>query len=274
MSYQAEINRSNPSLIVFLIDQSESMEDGIRGDSDVPKMEGVAKAINRFIASLVTRCTRGPGNVYPYYYVGAIGYGDSVRPAFGGNLEGAVTVCISDLAPAARVDTTVIQRESGVEIIKTKAWIDPAADGLTPMCEAFRRAKQVTQSFLSKFPDCYPPMVINITDGDATDGDPRADASAIAGLSSSDGSVLVFNIHVSSTNAPSIMFPNGDQQLKDELARVLFSMSSQLPDRMRQVGKELKLDIASGARGFAFNADLTCITNLLEIGTRSATMAR
>lgn len=274
MPYQSEITRSNPSAIIFLIDQSESMEDGIKGDTNNPKKDGVAKAINRFIASLVTRCTRGPGNVYPYYYVGAIGYGLSVGPGFVGKFQGMELVCISDLADAARIDLKTIHHPEGDEVVRTRVWIDPVANGLTPMREAFQTARRIAQDFITRYPGCYPPMVINITDGDSTDGDPQEEAEQLAQLKSEDGNLLVFNIHLSSANAPSTVFPNSDSSLAEDLSRMLFGMSSVLPNKMRQVAKELKLAIPEGARGFAFNADLVCVTNLLEIGTRSATMLR
>ena len=36
--------------------------------------------------------------------------------------------------------------------------------------------------FLARFPDCYPPVVVNITDGISTDGDPLPVARALCGL--------------------------------------------------------------------------------------------
>ena len=244
------------------------MQDGIKGDPTKKKCDGVAEVVNRFLHSLVIRCTVGMGEVFPYYYVSVIGYGQAVGPAFVGKYQGVESVCISDLALAARVDTRTIQRPEGEERIKTKVWFDPIANGRTPMCQAFTLAKGVVDKFIGQYPNCYPPMVMNITDGDSTDGNPSAHAEAIKQTQSSNGNSLVFNVHVSSTNAPSIIFPNGENSLGDPYAKMLFRMSSTLPAKMRQISKELRFEIADGAKGFAFNADLTCLTSLLEIGTR------
>jgi len=266
--YDAQISRTNPAAIICLVDQSESMEDGIKGDSSKRKCDGVAEVLNRFLHSLVIRCTIGMGEVFPYYYISCIGYGAQVGPAFVGKFQGAESVCISDLAQAARIDVKTIQRPEGVEKIRTKVWFDPVANGRTPMCAAFKSAQRIVEKFVAQYPNCYPPMVLNITDGDSTDGNPSEDAENLKRIQTTNGNTLVFNVHVSSTNAPSIIFPNGEGQLADPYARMLFRMSSPLPTKMQQTSKELRFEIADGARGFAFNADLTCLTSLLEIGTR------
>lgn len=274
MPYDAQISRSNPACIICLIDQSESMEEGIKGDASKRKCDGVAEVVNRFLHSLVIRCTIGRGEVYPYYYVSIIGYGRSVGPALIGKFEGQEQVCVTDLAEAARIDTKTIQRPEGAEKIRTKVWLDPVAGGRTPMCEALRTAKSICQRFVDQYPNCFPPMIMNVTDGDSTDGNPSDEAENIKRIQSTNGNTLLFNVHVSSTNAPSIIFPNGENSLSDPYAKMLFRMSSQLPLKMRQTSKELRYDIADGARGFAFNADLTCLTSLLEIGTRGQTTAK
>lgn len=267
--YDAQISRSNPACIICLIDQSESMEEGIKGDATKRKCDGVAEVVNRFLHSLVIRCTIGKGEVFPYYYVSVIGYGQTVGPAFAGKLAGQEQVCVSDLAEAARIDTKTVQRPEGLETIRSKVWLDPVAGGRTPMCQALRTARTIVDKFVAQYPNCYPPMIMNITDGDSTDGNPSEDAEILKRIQSSNGNVLVFNVHVSSTNAPSTIFPNGESALSDPYAKMLFRMSSQLPAKMRQIGRELRFEIADGAKGFAFNADLTCLTSLLEIGTRS-----
>jgi hypothetical protein len=272
--YDAQISRSNPACIVILVDQSESMQDGIKGDPSKRKCDGVAEVVNRFLHSLVIRCTVGMGEVFPYYFISVIGYGSTVGPAFVGKYQGTESVCISDLAEAARVDTRTIQRPEGEERIKTKVWFDPIANGRTPMCQAFQQAQGVVDKFVAQYPNCYPPMVMNITDGDSTDGNPSANAESIKQIQSTNGNALVFNVHVSSTNAPSTIFPNGENSLGDPYAKMLFRMSSTLPAKMRQISKELRFEIADGAKGFAFNADLTCLTSLLEIGTRGQNTAK
>src|ERR1044072_459954 len=96
MAYQAEISRSNPSMFLFLIDQSGSMEDKFGGGGG-RKDQAVADAINRLLQNLAIKCAKSEG-VRDYYHVGVIGYGEKVGPAFGGTLTGKDLVPISSIA--------------------------------------------------------------------------------------------------------------------------------------------------------------------------------
>jgi hypothetical protein len=120
------------------------------------------------------------------------------------------------------------------------------------------------------YPNCYPPLVINITDGMSTDGDPLPAAMALQELASSDGNVLLFNAHVSAHRGQPIEFPASDSSLADHFARLLFSMSSPLPPRLLEAARSDGFTVATGARGFVFNADLVSVIRFLDVGTRVA----
>jgi hypothetical protein len=59
MPYSAEISRSNPTALLFLIDQSGSMCDLMA--SGRSKAQFVADALNRTLVNLITRCTKSDG---------------------------------------------------------------------------------------------------------------------------------------------------------------------------------------------------------------------
>ena len=83
MPYSAEISRTNPSSFVFLIDQSDSMNDSWgAGEGTKKKAQGVADAINHLLQNLVIRCSKEEG-IRDYYHVSVIGYGRTVGPALG-----------------------------------------------------------------------------------------------------------------------------------------------------------------------------------------------
>ena len=72
MPYSAEISRDNPTCILFVIDQSGSMDEKmVTGKS---KAEFVADVLNKTIYTLITNCTKADG-VRNYFDVGVIGYG-------------------------------------------------------------------------------------------------------------------------------------------------------------------------------------------------------
>ncbi len=273
MAYSAEISRTNPTCFLFLIDQSASMDKPFGGTSGKKKAEGVADAINRLLQALVFRCTKGM-EVLDRYHVGVIGYGPQVGPALGGELAGRNLVPVSDIAQKPlRVDTRMRKVDDGTgglvsQKVKFPVWFEAVAKGKTPMCAALDLAWSVINDFVMDKPGCYPPMVINITDGEATDGDPRPHAAMIRELSSTDGNVLLFNLHLSSRAEPAIQFPGSEDGLPDDFARRLFRMSSLLPPMMVQAARA-EHSLSAGAAGFVFNADLVSVIEFLDIGTRS-----
>lgn len=273
MQYIAEISRSNPSCFLFLIDRSGSMRDPFGAESGKRKADGVADAVNRLLQNLVIKCAKAEG-VRDYYYVGVIGYGHRAGSAFAGELSGRDLVPISEVASTpARVEERTRKTEDGAgglvdETVKFPVWFDPAANGGTPMCQALKRAKNTLETWLEEHPHCFPPIVINITDGEATDGDPSGPAQDLASLKSSDGNVLLFNLHLSSQKASPVEFPDSEEGLPDEYARLLFRMSSRLPDYMRGIAMEEGFKVSENTRGFVFNADIVSVIRFLDIGTR------
>ncbi len=71
--YQQSASRANPACIIFLLDQSYSMNNGIAG-SPRPKIDALATGINRFLADLITLCEKGEEKPRNYFDVGVIGY--------------------------------------------------------------------------------------------------------------------------------------------------------------------------------------------------------
>jgi hypothetical protein len=275
--YSAEISRDNPSCFVFLIDQSGSMADSFGGDSTKVKADGVADAINKLLSNVVIKCAKAEG-VRDYYYVSVIGYGDKVGAAFGGPLSGRDLVPISEIGNMpARIEERMKKVDDGAgglaeEPVKFPIWFDPVASGGTPMVQALDLAKSQVEGWLAQHPDCFPPIVINISDGEPTDGDPSPSSDAIRALSSSDGNVLLFNLHISSQSGTPIEFPDNEALLPDEHARLLYKMSSVLPPYLRQAAQAEGLAVGEGARGFVFNADLVSVIKFLDIGTRASNL--
>ena len=137
------------------------------------------------------------------------------------------------------------------------------------MCQALAEARRTIGDFVQSCPHAYPPIVINITDGEANDGDPEPEAMALRELATDDGPVLLFNAHVSQTNERPIEFPASEALLPDKYAQRLFRMSSPLPPKMIAEARSMEFEVVDGARGFVFNADLVSVVQFLDIGTRT-----
>ena len=273
MAYSAEISRTNPSAFLFLIDQSGSMEDGWAGEPGKQKADGLAMIINRLLQNLVLKCAKSEG-VRDYYHIGVIGYGGVVGPAFSGALAGKQLAPISAIANlSARIEERTRKTDDGAgrlieQSIKFPVWFDQLARGGTPMCAALTQARTVLTGWLAEHPSGFPPIVINITDGESTDGDPSAAAAALRDLQIDDGNVILFNLHLSSQNAAPVQFPDNDAALPDKWAKLLFNLSSPLPAFMRSIAGQEGFNVGDAARGFAFNADMVTVIQFLDIGTR------
>lgn len=277
MSYSTEISRSNPTCFLFLIDQSGSMEDQFGGEYTLRKADAVADAINKLLQNLSLKCAKAEG-IRDYFHVGVIGYGVTVGSAFKGSHAGKELIPISEIGmQPSRVEDRPQKIPDGAggiieQNVKFPTWFDPVANGQTPMCKALNLAEKIMTQWLNNHPDCYPPIVINISDGEPTDGDPTQAAEAIKNLSSSDGNVLVLNLHLSSQRTQPIEFPDSDINLPDEHAKLLFRMSSVLPEKMRLEAENDGFNVAEQSRGFIFNSDIVKVIQFLDIGTRATNL--
>jgi len=276
MAYSAEISRANPSMFLFLLDQSGSMTDPFGGGGG-KKDQKVADAINNLLFNLTIKCAKSEG-VRDYYHVGVIGYGEKVAPALGGELAGKELAPISKIADAPeRIEERTKKVDDGAGgIIEQKVrfpiWFSPVSKGGTPMGEALKVASRIVQDWIAAHPDSFPPIVINITDGESTDGSPLKAAEALRELHTSDGNVLLFNVHLSSKGGATFEFPTGEGELPDQYAKQLFTMSSLLPEHIRSAAQAEGFQVTDTSRGFVFNADIVSVIRFLDIGTRPSNL--
>ncbi len=277
MSYSAEISRANPSCFLFLIDQSGSMADPFPADPGKRKADGVADAINRLLQNLVIKCAKAEG-VRDYYYVGVIGYGVQVGSAFGGALAGQELVPISAVAAnPVRIEERTKKIDDGAgglveQKVKFPIWFDPVANKGTPMRQALTLADGILRKFVADHPHCFPPVLIHITDGESTDGDPTDLMREVTSICSSDGNVLLFNLHISSNPNQPFAFPASADALPDQYAKMLFETASEMTPFMQDVAREQGFEIQSSSKGFVFNGDLTLVVQALDIGTRPSNL--
>jgi len=273
--YDEEISERNPALIIFLVDQSGSMDDPF-GRGMGSKAQITSDAINKIIHSIVLKITKGE-SIKQRFFLSALGYGHQVGPAFEGEFAGQKLVSIRDLASKpVRIEERKKREPDGaggvLEIsIDFPVWLPPKADGTTPMCQAVELAKEVVATWLKDRPESYPPIIINITDGAVTDGDPRPLTQEIAGMANGNGSnPVVLNCHITHENVPPIEFPTTNNGITDKYALVLFDMSSVLPQPIVDAARADDIPLQDGARGFVFNADTVKLVEFLNIGTRPA----
>ena len=270
MPYSAEISRRSPSAFVILVDQSWSMSEPLGLDQSRSKADFVADVVNKWLQNLILRCAKAT-EVRRYFDVAVIGYGGAVSSILGGT-----TTSMHPISETADNPLRVEERRQKVDDgaggviempVKFPIWVEPRADGNTPMSEALRTTASLLSTWIEEHQESYPPTVVNITDGAATDGDPRTAAAAVRALSTSDGNVLLLNCHISGFGGQPILYPSSATGLPDPLASDLFEMSSALPERMVAAAQGYA-NVASGARGFGYQADAASLITFLDIGTQ------
>ncbi|MBX8484957.1 vWA domain-containing protein [Pseudomonas cichorii] len=274
MPYTASIQRSDPTAFLFLVDQSGSMGDTMAGERT--KAQFVADVLNRTLMNLVTRCTKSEG-VRDYFDIGVLGYGHTgVSNGFSGALGGQILHPISaiEASPLLIEDRKkkVPDGTGGLveQIVKFPVWFQPVSNGGTPMRAALTGAAEALVAWCDQHPNSYPPTVLHVTDGESTDGDPEELATMLRQIGTNDGQVLLLNIHVSANDSSPVKFPASENGLPDSYAKLLFSMSSNLPEHLVKFAQEKGYSVSSESRGFVFNADAAEIVEFFDIGTRAS----
>jgi hypothetical protein len=278
---------SHPGCIVFLLDQSYSMNDGLAG-SPRPKIDALAAGINRFVSDLICHCELGEYKPRNWFDVGVIGYTTdrSIPPnaiigpvlrGRQGSLTGRDLVSVPDLFDDPLViddrEMMVDDGEGGLvkTLVKFPIWYRkpaPETMGGTPTCAAFDYVRNVVTPWCDSHPGSFPPMVIHLTDGEASDGDPEPHAEALRAVGTDDGRLLLFNCYLPESQATPVVFPASEETLSDERVKVLFRMSSEVPETMRKRAGYRGISCATGARGLMCNAEYAQILMLIQMGTR------
>lgn len=172
----------------------------------------------------------------------------------------------------------VIERDISENVVEVTrrfpVWLRPHAGIGTPVCRALNVASQSVAQWIQGHQDSFPPIIINIGDGEATDGDPEPAARDIMNLRTRDGNVLIFNCHLSETASYPRQYPDQEADLPDAYARQMFRMSSVLPPAFMQHAASLEIPVGELSRGYIFNADMVSLVQFLDIGTRGPSNLR
>ena len=279
--YTQSITRTRRTAFLLAIDGSGSMaEETLFRGRRMSKAQAVAAVTNDLLFELIERARRSDG-VRDYYDIAVLGYSgdDQVRSL----LADGELIPVSELAarrPEIRTEAVELRLPDGsisLREIPTPVWIAPRAEGQTPMCEALRRIRDLAAAWTARPENAasFPPVVFNITDGEATDCDEeelRAVCDQIKSLRTADGNVLIINIHITAEESPRpVFFPEaGEAALPNRYAALLYDCSSPMPEVFDEAIRAAK---GPGAlppfRGMSYNASAAELVAMLNIGSIS-----
>ncbi len=279
--YTAQITRNTPTAFIFLIDHSVSMDRTTTLFGEQMTMsEAAARIVNQQINELVLRCIKS-NEVRHYYDIAVIGYGENAYSGWKGSLEGRMFVSPEELRnnPLKKITVREEKRTRNGSVMKEVEkvqWVEARHDGSwTHVHEAFRMAYDLLDNWMKDYhgKDCYPPTIINITDGQfngASTEQVLQQANELKSMFTNDGNVILFNIHFSqSKSTEEVVCPISKSELNgNSYAETLFDMSSLLPLRYNgDIARNLNDDRQGRHVAMGVNADATSLIKLMDIGT-------
>lgn len=263
------------------MDQSGSMAEEILFQGrTITKAEALCSSVNALLEEVVSRCRR-ERFVGDYLDIGIIGYsGEEARQLLGKGFMSVIDIDAMDTPIESQMITRQLPSGEGFQtIVERRRWIAPQAKGRTPMGLALQLAHRMCATWCKHHPESFPPIVINISDGEATDypGEKIGSLSeALKSLCTTDGNLLLMNIHLatgSENSAYHICLPSESTELPRENRhlKLLYDSSSTLPS----IYNRAIMRLHGGQppfRAFCHNASITELVGLLAIGTISTDM--
>jgi hypothetical protein len=145
------------------------------------------------------------------------------------------------------------------------------------MYEAMMCVRDMVEAWCAKPEnrDSFPPIVINITDGEPTDCDDnelRDICSQVRRVATEDGQTLLLNVHICTDwSLPSILFPMPDELMgAGRQARTLAECSSVMPSAFDDIIAEMKgMGAVPPFYGMGYNASVVELLSIINIGSRS-----
>jgi hypothetical protein len=267
---------ATPGYIIFLVDQSGSMAENYTGGKN--KAEFTSLVINRTITDLIFTNSAGD-KIKDRVFISLIGYGGS-----GGN---SVDDIRSDYLSAfsdtpIRIETIKKKVSDGagglVEIDESMPiFIEPTCpyNGLTPMAEALAFAKQLIEGWISKKPDNPAPVIINVSDGMPYTGINTSDdiqktisvANSIMNISTGDGNPLIFNVHLGQSPFNETKFSSNENEVAGEEGKLLFKISSKVPETYRDAARKHEFVTVDESRGFVSNSGPETLIKFINFGS-------
>jgi hypothetical protein len=247
---------------------------------NVSKAEGAADAINSAIRALIRRATKGPTikDIKPWWDVCIIGYGFEDKKA-----DYLLTPSVQTLQDLAgnNLGEKLIPKGTKDEFgrtseadVKVPIWVRPNHVADTPMCAALDKAEGLLIDWTKNHPDSRPPVVVNITDGEANDGEPEEKAKRLTDLKTSNGNVLLWNCHLTSEQIDPVVLPSDDgfPGLSSDalaLAQKMFRMSSLVPEFFMPDAKKMNPNLGPNPRGLVYNSNPIKLLQIIEMGSRT-----
>ena len=266
MNNSKQWSSATPGYIIFLVDQSGSMNEFYREKGN--KANFTAMVINRTITELINTNMAGE-KPKDRVFISIIGYGN---PDVNEIRSDYLSMYADNPLRIESGKQKVSDGNGGlIEIdVQNPIWIEPVSNQLTPMGSALEYARNLVKDWMRDFPDNPAPVIINVSDGlpcpDVEVKKAQQMANEIMSLSCTDGNPILFNAHIGSSSAKCIC-SESESELPDDQAKFLFSISSRIPDSYKDAAKKQALAVRAESKGFVSNADPETFIKFINFGS-------
>ncbi|MEL6497967.1 MAG: hypothetical protein AAFZ67_11345 [Planctomycetota bacterium] len=267
--------------LIIMADESNSTAQRINTVGSMASVLGptptvcsaITYGVNSTLQEACLIAARNDGSIRDLADIAVFGYGNVISSLLRGPLSGQDFVTLPQLAESPKRTETHHQGENEYDV---PIWVDTTANGGTPMCRAFRHAATLAQTWTVTNQNGRGLYVLNLTDGEATDGtrDDLLEATRrITKITVGGTPATVFNVNIAAGQSDPIVFPHKRDLLDGEDARTMFDISSILPDGMRDEAARMGLPTHDQSRAMVYNADARILLSAIRIGTMPANLA-
>ena len=256
------IGSPNPGCFVILVDQSYSMSKDWETGT---KTEIASSIVNSIIYNLCLASEANEG-MKDRCRICVVGYGEQVHTV----VDDMISTVYESPLGQKKVKKSIPDGAGGyIEIEANQpVWLQPKASNGTPMHIAFERAAEIVQQWCDEWPENFPPIVFNITDGLASDPFLTTEiARKVMNFRTTDGNVLVYNVHIANSGPEVVLAHDRAKLPSDRSAEFLFSISSVLPEPLFPMAVDHGYSPQPNTRCFAHNVRETALPQILEFGT-------
>ncbi|MCD8408808.1 vWA domain-containing protein [Tenacibaculum finnmarkense] len=273
MSNTKQWSSATPGYIIFLVDQSGSMEQPYTEGRD--RSEFTALVINRTINELVNTNMDGD-KVKDRVFISMIGYGGSSSLAVDDIRSNYLSEFADNPLRIEKIKKKVSDGAGGLIEIEEQMpiFIESVANGLTPMADALKFTKELIEGWLQKKPDNPAPIIINISDGlpyigttvETEMNKAISISKEIMNINSQDGNPLIFNCHIGD-GGKECGFEESENELFYKQAKFLFNISSKVPESYKQAAIKQNFKVKRESRGFISNAEPDSFIKFINFGS-------
>lgn len=288
--YDQKISTNNPTLIVVLLDQSESMRQTmLLPDGHLWKLSDLVKLVtDKFLYQSLSFCQKEL-KITDRVEVAVIGYNSDLNSAL-------PKVSMNNFPIGASIlkSSYIKKNEHNDETYKFPRyeWVESISKNTTSMVLAFQKTQEIIDNWIPNHQQSSPPIILNVTDGMPTDepdfndyekefgGRNRLEnlltvkgmkiyqiAEQIKNSKTNYGNTLMANAHITTSSVNTgLKFPNDDSAL-DFSSFLLYHLSSEIPSELFANAREFGFNLQPGARFFLHNSVVDDFMNFFEFGS-------